>query len=257
MTHHDIRIFNSDEIQVGYVSLSLTPSGDIDNKTSFYHSPAGTEQIMHTNYNNMRNDKLVKDDVFEFQKNSEEGTKKVKISQRDGKVVGCSVTEKDLETREDVLFQSITQFAKDEKTPKLKRYVASCVVDETERGKRGGTLIPWECMTLEEDLFRYQEAMDQFQQHVKWFKEKTGIEVSIEKAIEIGELSYDEEKKQGFSQFNACHYSRLARYLSDESNNRLRDFKGIYIGNILKLTDNGYEACIVTKHQKSGQDYRL
>lgn len=256
-THHRIRIFNSDNIQVGCVFLSLTPSGDIADKTSFYDSPDGTEKIMHETYNNMRDGKLVKDDVFEFQKNSEEGTKKVKISQREGKVVGCSVVEKDLESREDVLFQPITQFAKDEKTPKLNKYVASCVVDETERGKRGGTLIPWECMTLEEDLFRYQETMDQFQQHVKWFKEKTGIEVSIEKAIEIGELSYDEEKKQGFSQFNAGYYSRLARYLSDESNNRLRDFKGNYIGNILKLTDNGYEACIVTKHQKSGQDYRL
>lgn len=258
MTHHRIRIFNSDKIQVGYVSLSLTPSGDIDNKTSFYDSPDGTEKIMHTTYNNMRDGKLVKDDAFEFQKNSEEGTKKVEISQREGKVVGCSVVEKDLETREDVLFQPITEFAKDEKTPKLKRYVASCVVDETERSERGGTLIPWECRTLENDLFRYQEAMDEFQQHVKWFKEKTGLEVSIEKAIAIGELSYDEQKRQGFShEFNINYYSILARYLSDESNNRLRDFKGNYIGNILKLTDNGYEACIVTKHQKNEQDYRL
>lgn len=258
-TNHDIRIFNSDKIQVGYVSLSLTPSGDIDEKTSFYESPDGTEKIMHTTYNKMRDGKFIKDDTFEFQKNSEEVTKKVKISQREGKVVGCSVVEKDLETREDVLFQSITQFAKDEKTPKLKRYVASCVVDETEHSKRGGTLIPWECRTLEEDLFEYQKAMDKFQQHVKWFKEKTGIEVSIERAVEIGNLSYDEQERQGFSsvQFNAWHYSRLARYLSDESNNRLRDFKGNYIGNILKLTDNGYEACIVTKHQKSGKDYRL
>ncbi len=258
-TEHDIRIFNSDKTQVGYVSLSLTPSGDINKKTSFYESPDETEKIMHTTYNNMRDGKVIKDDFFEFQKNSEEGTKKVEICQREGKVVGCSVLEKDLETREDVFFQSITQFEKDEKTPKLKRYVASCVVDETERSKRGGTLIPCECMTLEEDLFEYQEAMDSFQQHVKWFKEKTGIEVSIEKAIEIGDLSFDEQERLGFSpiKFKAQYYSWLARYLSNENNDRLKDFKGNYIGNILKLTDNGYEACIVTKHQKSGQDYRL
>lgn len=258
-TRHQIRIFNPNNAQVGYVSLSLTPSGDIDEKTSFYESPDETEKIMHTIYNSMIDGILIKDDIFEFQKNSETGIKKVKITQRDGKVVGCSVVENDLETREDILFQSITQFARDEKTPKLRRYVASCVVDETERSKRGGALIPWECMTLEKDLFEYQKAVEEFQQHVKWFKEQTGIEISIEKAIEIGELSYDEQERQGFSplQFNAWHYSRLAKYLSNKTNNLLRDFKGIYIGNILKLTDTGYEACIVTKHQKDGQDYRL
>jgi len=258
-TRHRIRLFNTNKTQVGYVSLSLTPSGDIDEKTSFYGSPDGTEHIRHTIYNKMENGILVKDDSFEFQKNSEEGTKKVEISQRNGIVVGCSVLEQELETKEDVMFQSITQFSKDEKTPKLKRYVASCVVDEPDRSKRGGTLIPWECMTLEDDLFEYQKSMEKFQKHVKWFKEKTGIEVSIEKAIEIGNLPYDEQERQGFSsvQFNAWHYSRLATYLADESNNRLRDFKGNYIGNILKLTDKGYEACIVTKHQKDGQDYRL
>lgn len=259
ITYHDIRLFNSDKDQVGYVSFSLTPSGDINQKTSFYESPDGTEKIMHITYNDMVDGKLIKDDHFEFQKNSKEGTKKVAISQRDGKVAGCSVVEKELETKEDVLFQSITQFSKDEKTPKLKRYVASCVVDETERSKRGGTLIPWECMTLEEDLFAYQKAMAEFQQDVKWFKEQTGIDVSIEKAIKIGELSYDERKKQGFSSFpfDAPYYPHLARYLADESNNRLKDFKGNYIGNILKLTDKGYEACIVTKHQKDNKDYRL
>lgn len=259
ITHHDIRIFNSNKVQIGYVCLSLIPSGDIDEKTSFYESPDGTEKIMHTIYNKMRDGELIKDDTFEFQKNSKEETKKVIISQRNGKVVGCSVLEQEIETKEDVMFQSITQFSKDEKTPKLKRYVASCLYDEPDFNKRGGTLIPWECMTLEDDLFEYQKAMDKFQKHVKWFKEKTGIEVSIEKAIEIGELSYEEQKRQGFSpiQFNAWYYSNLAKYLVDESNNRLKEFKGDYIGNILKLTDKGYVACIVTKHQKDGCDYRL
>ena len=200
ITHHAIRIFNSDKTQVGYVSLSLTPAGDIAEKTSFYESPDETEQISHTIFNNMRDGRLIKDDNFKFQKNSEEGTKKVNISQRDGKVVGCAVIEEDLETREDVLFQPITQFSKDERTPKLKRYVASCVVDEVEHSKRGGTLIPWECMTLEDDLLEYQKAVEKFQQHVKWFKEQTGIEVSIEKAIEIGELSDDEQEEYSFSQ---------------------------------------------------------
>lgn len=245
-TRHEIRIFNSDKTQVGYVQFSLTPSGDIDKKTSFYESSDRTEEIMHTTYNRMRDGKIIKDDNFKFQRNSQAGTKKVNISQREGKVVGGSVEETDLETE-------------DEKTPKLIKYISSCVVDEIERSKRGGLLIPWECMTVEDDLFEYQKAMEDFQEHVKWFKEKTGIEVSLERVIEIDKLSYDEQEKQGISpvQFNSWHYARLARYLLDESNNLLKDFKGDYIGNILKLTDNGYEACIVTKRQKSGQDYRL
>lgn len=258
-TNHKIRIFNNDKAQIGYVSFSLTPSGDIDQKTSFYDSPNGTEKIMHIIYNSINNGNLIKDDTFEFQKNNEDGTKKIYITQRNGKVVGASVTEQELETWEDVAFQSITHFSKDEKTPKLKRYVASCVVDETDCSKRGGSLFPWECATLEKDLFAYQEAMDDFQQHMKWFKEKTGIDVSIEKCIELENLSYDEQEKQGFSspQFNIWYYSSLANYLSDESNNILKDFKGNYIGNILRLTDNGYEACIVTKHQKANKNYRL
>ena len=258
-TSHEIRIFNQNNKQVGYVSISLTPSGDIYNKTSFYESSDKTESIMHTTYNDMCEGRIIKDDFFEFQKNNIEGTRKVEITQRDGKVVGCSIVEKELESREDVLFQSITDFAKDEKTPKLKKYIASCVVDETEYSKRGGKLIPWECRTLEEDLLEYQETMEKFQQHAKWFKEETGMKFSIEKAIEIGELSYDEQRRLGFldTRFNNWHYYRLARYLQNERNNRLKDFKGTYIGNILKLTDNGYKACVVTKHQKDEQNYKL
>ena len=259
-TSHDIRIFNRDKVQVGYVSISLTPSGDIDEKTSFYESPDGTEKIMHTIYNKMRDGKLIKDDTFEFQKNSKEETTKVRISQRNGKVVGCSVLEQEIETKEDVMFQSITQFSKNEKTPKLKRYVASCLDDEPDFGKRGGSLIPWECKILEDDLFEYKKNMNKFQKFARRFKEETDTELSVERAIEIGKMPYDELFKQGFSlniESVILSYANLAKYLNNENNNLLKDFKGDYIGNILKLTDKGYEACIVTKHEKNGYDYRL
>ena len=90
-TSHEIRIFNQNNKQVGYVSISLTPSGDIYNKTSFYESSDKTESIMHTTYNDMCEGRIIKDDFFEFQKNNIEGTRKVEITQRDGKVVGCSI----------------------------------------------------------------------------------------------------------------------------------------------------------------------
>ena len=261
MTEHKIRLYDTNKSQVGYVSISLTPSGDIFRKTCFYESPDGTEQIKHTIYNDIIDGNFLKDDHFEFKKSNEKETKKIRVSQRNGKVVGCSVLEQDIETEEDLMLQPITRFSIDKKSPKLKRYVTSCVVDEPDHCKRGGTLIPWECMTLEDDLFEYQNSMDKFQKFVKFLKERRDIEFSIEKAIEIGNLSYDEREKHGFGfssmPFDVSYYLRLAKYLADESNNRLRDFKGDYIGNILKLTDKGYEACIVTKHQKDGQDYRL
>lgn len=198
ITNHRIRIFNKDKVQVGCAFVHLTPAGDIDSKTCFYQNPDKTEEIMHTIYNKINNEKSSKDEHFSFKRNSKAGTKKVEISQRDGRVVGASVLEQELETAQDVAFQSITELGVDENTPKLKTYVASCVIDESEREKRGGTLIPWECMTLEEDLFN-----------------------------------------------------------ADSNNNFLKHFKGSYIGNILRLTPNGYEACIVTKHQKDGKSYRI
>lgn len=255
-TRHSLRIFNNDRKQVGYVSLSLTPSGDIDDKTTFYESPDRAEEIRHTIYNKFKDGEIVKDDNFEFTQNSVKGTKKVEICQRNGKVVGASILEQELETQEDRMFQSITEFAKNERTPKLKRYVASCVADETDRTKRGGTLIPWECMTLEQDLFEYQESMQKFQDRVKWLKERTGFEVTLEKAIEIDKMSYDERKRAGIPR-EYDFWRWQIQYLSDESNDLLKGYKGNYIGNILRLTDKGYEACIVTKHQKDNVDYRL
>lgn len=195
-TDHEIRIFNNDKAQIGYVSFSLTPSGDISEKTSFYNSVNGSEKIRHTIYNKIKNGDFIKDDTFDFKKNNEEGTKKIYITQRNGKVVGASVTEQELEIWEDVASQSITQFSKDEKTSKLKTYVASCVIDETEREKRGGTLIPWECMTLENDLFQYQDTMEKFERTAEWIKQSTGEEITIERVLENSKLSYEEKEKK-------------------------------------------------------------
>lgn len=260
ITRHNIRLFNSAQAQVGYISITLTPSGDVNEKTSFYESPDGAETVMHTLYNELIDGKFIKDENFEFQKNSEKETKSVKISQRDGKVVGSSIIEKEAETGEDVLYQSTTQFSNDEKTPKFKKYVASCVVDEPERTKRGGTLIPCECKTLEADLFQYQATLEDFNETAEELKQKTGEEITIERVLENSKLSYKEKQQNGIkypSSFDDRYYEYKARYLADDNNNLLKDFKGTYIGNILRLTDKGYEACIVTKHQKSDNNYRL
>lgn len=134
-TNHEIRIFNNDGAQVGYVSISLTPSGDIDHKTCFYDSTDRSEEIIHTISDRFIGGKAVKEDNFEFIRNTGNMTKKVEITQRDGKVLGASVLEQEIETKEDIQSQSITQLGKNENTPKLKEYIQSCVVDETDCNK--------------------------------------------------------------------------------------------------------------------------
>lgn len=48
-----------------------------------------------------------------------------------------------------------------------------------------------------------------------------------------------------------------ARRLSHKENDLLCYYKGEYIGNIMRKTDEGYIGCIVTKTKKEGQDYRV
>lgn len=259
-TEHEIRIFNKDGAQVGYVCLSLTPAGDISRKTCFYENPEKTETIMHTSERRMQDGKIPNDDVFEFKKSNELETKKVRISQRDGKVVGSYIIEQELETREDILFQPIAVLGKDENTPKLKTYIMSCVTNESDRKNRGGLLIPFECRTLEDDLCNYQNVLEKFKRTAKWIKEQTGEEITIERVLENDKLPNRERREKGIQYprlFNDGYYAYQARYLADSNNDLLQGFKGKYIGNILRLTDKGYEACIVTKHQKDNKDYKL
>lgn len=194
ITSHNIRIYDANKNQVGYTSIDITPAGDITHKYSSYESHDRRKALTHVINRNYSDGKLNAGEHFTFEEYDEQGSKAIDIVQRDGKVIGMAVTEKELEIEEDMKFPEIRESINYINFRRIKSYVASCVTDETDMNKRGGTYMPWKCSTLESDL-----------NHL-------GL---------------------------------------------LRNFKGQYIGNILKLVDNGYEACIVTKHQKDGQDYRL
>lgn len=116
--------------------------------------------------------------------------------------------------------------------------------------------IPWECSILENDLFEYRRAMQRFENGLESINARTGEQLTLEEVIEDSKLPRYERRKLP-KNCNYDHYIIESRYLANSDNDLLKDFKGDYIGNILKLTDKGYEACIVTKHQKSGQSYRL
>lgn len=193
-TSHSMRIYDINKNQVGYTSIGITPAGDITHKYSSYESHDRRKALTHVISRNFSNGELRVGEYFTFEWYDEQGSKSIGITQRDGKVIGATVTEKELQIKENIKFPKIRESVNYINSRKVKSYVASCVADETDIRKRGGTYMPWECSTLEEDL------------------------------ILLG---------------------------------LLKEFKGQYIGNILKLVDNGYEACIVTKHQKDGQDYRL
>lgn len=182
-THHCIRIYNSDGKQIGYVSLNLSASGDIDEKTCFYQTPDRSEIIRHSIYNQIRYGELTKDDVFQFEKSDETKTKTVEFVQRAGKIIGASVIEKESEIQ------------KEQTSVRLETDVAFCATSETERSKSDEAIFPGKCIAFEKTLFKDSHTLQQF--------------------------------------------------------------KGDYIGNILRLTNTGYQACIVTKHQKAKQNYRL
>lgn len=193
-TSHRMRIYDINKNQVGYTSIDITPAGDITHKYSSYESHDRRNVLTHVISRGFLNGELSIGEHFTFEKYDEQGSKSIEITQKDGKVIGAIVTERELQIKENIKFPKIRESVNYINSRKVKSYVASCVTDETDMSKRGGTYMPWGCSTLEDDL-----------NHL-------GL---------------------------------------------LREFKGQYIGNILKLVDNGYEACIVTKHQKDGQDYKL
>lgn len=193
-TSHQFRLFDEDNNQVGYISITITPAGDINNKYCSYENRDLTHELSCyiCNYGDSN-----QEEHFTFEKYDKDGSKSLEIVQKNGKIIGVAVTEREATIKENIEFPKIRQSINYINSRVIKHYVASCVVDEVDMDKRGGALIPSECKILEEDLLRYQRAMNQFQQNVGDFKEKTGIDVSIEKAIEIGKLSYDKREQEG------------------------------------------------------------
>ena len=251
-TTHEFRLFDKDNNQVGFTSVIITPAGDIDSLYCSYNNCNLTHELVcHISNDEDGN----KEEHFTFEKYDKDGSKSLEIIQKNGEIIGVAVTEKETTIKENTEFPEIRKSINYINSKKIKKYVASCVVNEVNIDKRGGAFIPTKCNILENDLLGYQRAMNQFQQKLRDFKEKTGIEVSIEEAIEFGKLSCDKREQAGAISifFNAQGNSNLVTYLQDRSNNLLEGFKGEYIGNIF----NEHEVYIVTKYQKDGQDYRL
>lgn len=160
-TQHTARIFNKDGKQIGYVSIDLNAAGDITRKTCFYENAEDTHNLHYTLYTDIKDGKLKKDEHFTFQIKDGNSTRVINISQTDGKIVGMSSSEQKSKTKEDIQFQSITDFTIDPSSPQgIRTYVANNISQEKDYEKRGGLLIPWECRTLEDDLFEYRKKVN-------------------------------------------------------------------------------------------------
>lgn len=223
-TEHNARIFNKDGKQIGYVSIDLNAAGDITSKTCFYENPEDTHNIHYTLNTGIKDGKIQKEEHFTFEIKDGNSTKVIKISQTDGKIVGMSSSQQRTKTKEEIQFQSITDFTIDPSSPQgIRTYVANNISQEKDYKKRRGLLIPWECRTLEDDLFEYR------------------------KKCEVLE-SYKDRKFIRRDVIDFCE---------DPSNDLYAGFRGDYIGNIFNLTDNGYIAYVVTTQAKDNNNFNL
>lgn len=119
ITHHAVRIYDASKNQIGYTSLEINPAGDILNQYSTYENHNRTRELVYVSSNsyitNERhsnvdlNGKLSCNEHFTFIKFEKQGLKSVDIAQRNGKVVGAEVTEKELseDAKEDLEFPNI------------------------------------------------------------------------------------------------------------------------------------------------------
>ena len=239
-TYHSIRIKNSEDEQVGDVMFNLNPSGDIINKTCFYESPKESKKIIHTIDRSIEDKKVFTDDRIVFIRDLSDVTRRTEVFQYEGSIVGASIEEFDN-----------TKDSKDELT---NEYIAQCVFDETDVQKRKRLSNPWDCGCLENAILDYQKRLELFLKQAEKVKKKTGKEYTIKKAIELAHMDDAERKKQGYKfECNESFYKNIAMSLLVKHTG----FRGEYIGNILRLTDEGYKACVVTKHQKDGRNFRL
>lgn len=239
-TQHSIQIKNSEGENVGYVILSLNPAGDITRKTCFYKAPKKSKRIQHIIQKRIIDNKVFTDENIIFIRDLSGVTRKIEAYQNEGKIVGASIEE----------FNN----TKDGKDELPNKYIAQCVFDETDVQKRKRLPIPWNCACLENAILDYQRRLEMFIQHADKVKKETGKEYTIKNAIELAHMDSAERKKQGYKfEGNEGFYKNIAMSLLKKHT----VFSGEYIGNILKLTDEGYKACIVTKHQKDERNYRL
>ena len=245
-----IRIFNSDDKYIGQAYLRITPFGNVAYKNFYYTSPDKTEEIISIIDINMdENKNLIETQDFTFQKNRKGESEILRVFQIDGKLLGCSFTRLGDKTRE---------------------YIASSIYDETDYIKRSKNVVPNPCKALEKELYEYTRAMKEYQAYIEEIKIYKGEDVSIERLVQLAILALEEEKKSynflvkridinsDFPEgFNYIRFAELAEYLSDKKNNLIDGIRGEYIGNIVKLTDEGSKVCIVTKHEKEGKEYKF
>lgn len=258
-TDHIVRLYDDNDNQVGFADIDVTPSGDIYHEYKNYTTHDLTKGLTHAVHRKLSNGKIVIDEELTFERFYETGAKSINVYQHEGKVVGGCVEEKEYENKEGLKFPELAKSVDYINQKKLKSHISSCVSDETDIKKRESAHVPWECFILERDLLSYQYAMNDFQTTSEMLKEKSGIDFTIEKAIKLGEETDYRPYEIGVPVwFNYWRYYQLAKFLADENNNRFKDFKGTYVGNILKLRDGeGFEACIVSKHSRDNQNYRL
>lgn len=203
-TRHTIRLINEEGKQYGCIMLLLNSSGDIREKTCFYHNKDFTHELKNNVDFEFEDNKIVRyEDNTYTEKDYENNVETVVTTyQKEGQTTGITIMRRKLRTREDILFQSITDLNKDFTSDDTYYYLAR------------------------EERLSYQDAISG---HKRSASENWMIR---------DDLTYYSQRKEYIDRHpNECSSSEW-EYLQDETNNLLYGFIGEYTGNtILKKSD--------------------
>lgn len=215
--------------------------GDTIETETSYETPDETESFeYHCTASGDRTEEKfefqVLNDIIDFSQDIYKEFYRKTVSQKNGEVTGAEIA-------------SHSKYGKNV-------VISSCVNPKTDNDKRDSIYLPDSCKRLEYGLLRYSRFKKEVDDYLKRLKGQ-GKEITLEQLLEIGRMNESERKEKGFLG-EVIKYADMAVFISDNKNNKLRNFTGTYIGNIVeRIAQNGdiqeHVACVVTEQD----DHRL
>ncbi len=160
-TSHTLRLINSNNSQVGCIMIDLNQSGDVRHQTCFYESYSGKHEIMHSvdidtvlpkSYKDKPKTLCTKEHIIYTERYVFGTETTVEVYKVDGVVTGVDIKNKKTKTREEIMFQPLTELASNSNNPDGMIYLTRSVFDNPELAKMARVKCSYESRVLREDL---------------------------------------------------------------------------------------------------------
>lgn len=220
-SEHNIRILNGNKEQIGFTSLNLNASGDIERKYSSYRNKDRSHEVIYTSSYKIEANELQKTITIDFNENDYETniSTSLKIYKYNDKVVGITIEMKKILTQEEKMLIPIAANTFDINAENNYFFLSKgYLVDENDISKRA--FRPLENIEIEDALLEYNRG-----------------------AQRLSRISED----------RLWHYERLKYYVNAKENNLLRDYIGNYVGNIVYMNKEKTTLYVIT--EKDGLNF--